>query len=73
MMKKENPRSVMRCEFLTKCREKELSSHTIAEMTMCMLGQTDSEKEKLAEQLMEIISTVGTEQEMIDRANWLRK
>ncbi len=71
MMKKENPRSRMRCEFLGKCTEMELSSHTIAEMTVCMDGKTEEEKERLAELLLEIISTSTTEEEMIAKSQKL--
>ncbi len=72
MLKKENPKSKMRCELLSKCSEKGLSSHTEAEITECMDGKTESEKEKLAVQLLEIISTSSTEQEMIEQAKKLR-
>lgn len=72
MMKKENPRSKMRCELLKKCMEMRMSSHTKAEMTECMIGKTESEKENLAVQLLEIISTSSTEEEMIDKAMLLR-
>ena len=68
MLKKENPRSKMRCKLLGKCSEMGLSSHTEAEMTVCMDGKTEEEKEKLAEQLLEIISTSTTEEEMIAKS-----
>ena len=71
MLKKENPRSRMRCEFLSKCTQMGLSSHTEAELTVCMSGKTDEEKEKLAVQLIEIITTSKTEQEMIIKAQKL--
>jgi hypothetical protein len=48
-----------------------LSSHTEAEMTVCMDGKTDEEKEKLAEMLLEIISTSATEEEMIAKSQKL--
>lgn len=72
MLKKENPRSRMRCKLLSKCSEMNLSSHTEAKITECMDGKMDSEKEKLAEQLLEIISTSSTEEEMISRAEKLK-
>lgn len=72
MLKKENPRSRMRIELLSKCTEMGLSSHTEAEITECMDGKTDEEKENLAVQLLEIISTSSTEEEMIERAEKLR-
>lgn len=72
MLKKENPRSKMRCELLTKCSELDVSSHTIAEITECMDGKTEGEKENLAVQLLEIISTSSSEEEMIERAKKLR-
>ena len=49
-----------------------VSSHTEVEMVKCMAGKTEEEKEKLAEQLLEIISTSKSEQEIIDRAKKLR-
>ena len=72
MLKKENPRSRMRCELLSKCSEMGLSSHTEAEMTVCMDGKTEEEKERLAEQLLKIISTSTTEEEMLAKAMKLR-
>lgn len=71
MMKKENPRSKIRCELLSKCSEKGLSSHTEAEMTECMLDKTDEEKEELAVCLIEIITTSASEEEMIERSRIL--
>lgn len=71
MMKNEEPRSRLRCELLSKCSEMGLSAHTEAEMTECMYGKTDEEKESLAEQLMEIILTSTTEEEMIDKSKKL--
>ena len=72
MMKKENPRSRMRCELLDKCSEMGLSSHTEAEMTECMDGKTDAEKERLAELLIEIVLTSASEGEMITKSMELR-
>ena len=65
MMKKENPKSKMRCALSQILREKNISMHTQAEITTCMSEKSDEEKEKLAVQLMEIVSTSKTEQEMI--------
>ena len=72
MLKKENPRSRMRHELLSKCTELDISSRIIADITECMLGKTDEEKEKLAKQLLEIVSTSSSEKEMIERAKKLR-
>ena len=58
MMKKENPHSKMRCKLLDICSEKNLSYHTIAIITECMEGKPDAEKERLAEMLIEIVSTI---------------
>ena len=71
MMKKENPRSKMRCELLSKCSEMGLSSHTEAEITECMIDKTEAEKEELAVRLIEIITTSNSEEEMIERASQL--
>ena len=72
MLKKENPRSIKRHKFLQKSMEMDLSSHTEMELVECMDGKTDEEKENLAVQLLEIISTSSTEEEMIERAKKLR-
>ena len=72
MLKKENPISKMRCKLLDKCSEKDLSCRTIAELTVCMDGKTEEEKEKLAEQLLVIISKTSNEKEMIEKAIHLR-
>ena len=71
MLKKENPRSRMRCELLDKCTELDISYHTIAEITECMLDKTDEEKEELAIRLIEIITTSDSEEEMIERSRLL--
>lgn len=71
MLKQENLRSPKRCELLNKCLAMGLSSHTMAEITECMVGKTEREKEQLAELLLEIISTSSTEEEMILRAKKL--
>ena len=65
MMMKENPRTKMRCALSTLLMEKGVSIHTQAEITVCMDGKSDEEKEKLAVQLIKIVSTSKTEQEMI--------
>ena len=72
MMKKENPRSRMRCAMCTMFTERDISMHTQAEMTECMYGKPDEVKEQLAVLLMEIVSTSTTEEEMIARAKKLR-
>ena len=71
MLKKENPQSVKRCAMFEMLSEKDVSYHTRAEITECMAEKADEEKEKLAEKLMEIISTSSTEEEMIERAKTL--
>ena len=71
MLKKENPRSKMRCALLSKFWELGVSSHTKAEVTECMDGKTDEEKEELAILLIEIITTSDSEDEMIERASRL--
>ena len=40
-------------------------------MTECMADKADVEKERLAEQLMEIVSTSTTEEEMISKSRKL--
>ena len=72
MLKKENPKSKMRHAMCKTLSEKGVSFRTRAEITECMDGKTESEKEKLAVQLLEIISTSSTEQEMIEQAKKLR-
>ena len=71
MLKKENPASKMRCRLLDKCSEKGLSYHTIAIMTKCMDGKTESEKEELASQLLTIISESNSEEEIIQKSTKL--
>ena len=73
MMKKENPASKMRCVMSKTFSEKGVSLHTQAKMTECMDGKTEEEKEKLAEQLLEIISTSTTEEEMITKSMELKQ
>lgn len=71
MMKKENPRSRLRCALCQMFTDKDVSIHTQAEMTECMADKADVEKERLAEQLMEIVSTSTTEEEMISKSRKL--
>lgn len=73
MLKKENPKSLKRHAMCRILSEKGVSFHTRAEITECMGGKTDSEKEQLAEQLLEIISTSSTEEEMINKAKKLQQ
>ena len=71
MMKKENPRSRKRHAMSVLLMEKEVSMHTQAEITECMLDKTDEEKEELAVCLIEIITTSDSEEEMIERSRLL--
>lgn len=71
MMKKENPRSIMRCSLCQLFTERDVSMHTQAEMTECMYEKPDEVKEKLAELLMKIVSTSNTEEEMIVKSKKL--
>ena len=68
MLKKENPRSRMRCALSKMFTEMGVPLHTQAKMTECMDGKLDTEKEKLAELLIEIISTSASEEEMIAKS-----
>ena len=72
MLKKENPKSKMRCAMSKMFMEKGVSLHTQAEMTVCMDGKTEEEKEILAERLLAIISKTSDEKEMIEKAMRLR-
>ena len=72
MMKKENPASKMRCEMCKMFTEKDVSLHTQAIMTECMYEKPDEEKEHLAIQLMEIIQTSTSEEEMISKSKELK-
>lgn len=72
MLNGASPIRKMRVELLGKCSEMGLSSHSVAELTVCMDGQTEEEKEKLAEQLLAIILESKSEMEMIKKATQLR-
>ena len=71
MLKPENPASRKRHAMCEMLREKAISYHTRAEITECMNGKSDEEKELLAEKLLAIITESKTEQEMIDKAKLL--
>ena len=71
MLKKEDPQSRMRHAMCRTLSEKGVSFHTRAEITECMDGKTDEEKEELAILLIEIITTSASEEEMIERASRL--
>ena len=61
----------MRCALGKMLSEKDVSAHTQAEMTECMEGKADEEKERLAVLLMDIVSTSSSEEEMINRSKEL--
>ncbi len=71
MLSEENKMFIQRHAMCKMLSEKDVSYHTRAEITECMDGKTEREKEQLAEQLLEIISTSSTEEEMILRAKKL--
>ena len=71
MLKKENLESKMRCAMSKMFTEKDVSLHTQAIMTECMDGKTEKEKEKLASQLLTIISECNSEDEMLIKAQQL--
>ena len=72
MMKKGyNPKTINRTKFMQKSLELGISTHTEMEITECMLDKTDEEKEVLAVRLIEIITTSGSEEEMIARSRQL--
>ena len=71
MLKAENPRSRKRHAFMSKARDLDISMRTRTEITTCMYGKTEEEKELLAEKLLEIITESETEQEMIERSKKL--
>ncbi len=71
MLKPENPASSKRHAMCEMLREKAVSYHTRAEITDCMFGKSEEEKEILAEKLLAIITECKTEQEMIDKARVL--
>ena len=72
MLNKENPATRMRCNFCLKSLEMGLSAPTRVELVECMDGKTEEEKEKLAEQLLAIISEDISEEEMIQKSLKLR-
>lgn len=57
------------CEIL---RDKEVTYTTRAEITECMSGKSDKEKEILANKLIDIILNSETESEMVEKAKMLR-
>ena len=71
MLKKEDPLAVQRHKFLQKLIQMNLLSHTGMKLVECMEGKTEDEREKLAEQLLEIITTSDSEEEMIERSRLL--
>jgi len=71
MLKKENPASMQRHKLLRTCLDMGLSSYTRMELTACMRGKQDEEKERLAEQLLAIISKSKSEKEMVEEAKKL--
>lgn len=72
MLEGASPIRKMRIKLLDKCSERDLSYRTIAEMTVCMDGKTEEEKEILAKQLLAIISKTSDEKEIIEKAMRLR-
>ena len=59
MMKKENPRSRLRCALCQMFTDKDVSIHTQAEMTECMADKADEEKERLLYKKLDSINEKG--------------
>lgn len=72
MLKGARPGTEMRCNLLTKFSEMDLSYSIRAKLTESMDGQTEIIKEKIAEQLLQIISESKTKKEMLEKASQIR-
>ena len=72
MLKGARPGTEMRCCFAKKCSEMDLPYSIRAKLTESMDGQTEIIKEKIAEQLLQIISESKTEKEMLEKASQIR-
>ncbi len=69
MLKKEVPwNHVQRCKLYEIWKEKDVSFGTKLALSEYMAGLTDEGKERIAEQLCEIISASNSEEEMLRRA-----
>ena len=68
ILKKENPRSVKRCNFLKYCHDNNVPISTLLKLTALMRGKSDEEKELIAEKLLKIVESSQTEDEMIAKA-----
>ena len=68
MLKKENPFTKNRNALLRKFSEMNLSFSLRADLTKPMDGQSESTKEKIAEELLQIVSESSSEQEMLEKA-----
>ena len=71
LMKKENPTTIQRCKLSKTCLERGVSVPTIARITMPMCDKPETNKELIAEKLLEIVKSSKTEEEMITRAEAL--
>ena len=68
MLKKENPFTKNRNALLRKFSEMNLPFSLRADLTKPMDGQSESTKEKIAEELLQIVSESSSEQEMLEKA-----
>ena len=72
MLKGEDKAYEKRHSLCVKFRDMNLSYSTRIELTKSMDGQTETTKEKIAEQLLQIISESKTEKEMLEKASQIR-
>ena len=68
MLKKEDKEFEKRYALLRKFSEMDLPYSLRAELTKPMDGQSESTKEKLAEELLQIVSESSSKQEMLEKA-----
>jgi hypothetical protein len=72
MLKEEDKAYEKRHSLCVKFRDMNLPYSIRIELTKSMDGQTEIIKEKIAEQLLQIISESKTEKEMLEKASQIR-
>lgn len=73
MLKTDTVHDKMRHELFKTFSEREISYATRVEMAEYMNGKTDEEKEKIAEQFLEIILASDTEEEIVNKIKTLKQ
>lgn len=67
VLKKENPASRMRTKLLKELIQRDLSENAIMKITELLEGLTEQQKEEKAKQILAIMASLKTEEEILPK------